>query len=231
MALWGSGWGLLFPWGGVNPGPAFACDLAEDRVLVQHPDAPGERQFRDWICAFSEQAGTYLDAAAEVKEAFDLDTAVGVQMDMIGAVVGLPRSGFDDTRYRTLLKIQVDLLIGRLPGNPNWTGTVNNLLSICRQFIGAAVIPPVTLQNSPPYSYILNVPGVTFDELKVLVRFLCQATWAAVLGQVIVLPTSGDVWGSVHGAVTDSGIWCSVHGAVANCANWSHVVVIGTTPC
>jgi hypothetical protein len=232
MALWGSPWGVGFPWGGVAPGKAFACALVEERVLVQHPDQVGERQFRDWLCAFAEQAGEYLDVVADVKTAFDVDTGVGDQLDLIGGLVGLPRSGFDDPRYRTLLNIQIKLLIGRLPGNADWTGTVNNILAICREFIGAAVVQPVVLQNSPPYSYILNVPGVSPDELIVLIRFICQATWAGVLGQVIVLPLAGDnLWGSGHGAVADSGIWCSDHGVVAGCASWSHVVVIGNSPC
>ena len=231
MALWGSAWGFSFPWGGVDPGAAFACDLADDRVLVQHPDQPASRIFRDWICAYAEQAGEYLDVAGEVKDAFDIDTAVGAQLDLIGGMLDLPRSGFDDPRYRTLLNIKSKLLIGRLPGQPNWTGTVNNILSICREFIGVAVVLPVILQNSPPYSYVLSIPGITISELDILIRFLCKATWAAVLGQVIVIMGPDSLWDSTHGAVASSGIWCSAHGAVAGCAVWSHVVTIGDKPC
>lgn len=231
MAIWGSPWGMGFPWGGVDPGPVFACNLVEDRVLVQHPDGVGERQFRDWLCVFSEQAGEYLDVTADVKNAFDVDTSVGAQLDLIGGVVGLPRSGQDDARYRTLLQIQIKLLIGRLPSNPNSTGTVNNLLQICREFIGGVAPPAIVLQNAPPYSYLLTVPGVTLDELDLLTRFLCQATWAAVLGQVIFLMGVNSLWDSDHGAVAGSGIWCSSHGAVAGCAVWAHVVVIGDDPC
>jgi len=94
MAIWGTLWGGAFRWGGAAVGPVYACQLTEDRVLIQHPDAPGERQFRDWICKYNEHAGEYIDVCAEVKEAFDVDTAVGEQLDMIGSWVGLPRSGF-----------------------------------------------------------------------------------------------------------------------------------------
>lgn len=231
MAIWGTLWGGAFPWGGAAVGPVYACQLTEDRVLIQHPDATGERQFRDWICRYNQHAGEYIDVCAEVKEAFDVDTAVGVQLDMIGSLVGLPRSGFDDPRYRTLLKIQINLLIGSRPGNPNFTGTVNNILRICREFIGVAVSDPVVLQNAPPYGYVLTVPGVTLSELEILIRFICQATFAGVLGQVIVVSDTQSYWGSTHGAVSGSGIWCSDHGAVANCATWAHVVTIGDKPC
>lgn len=235
MSIWGTGspWGLSSPWGAPS-GPDFACELVEDRVLVQHPDNPAaDRQFRDWLCAYAKQAGHYLDVAREVEDAFRLETAVGQQLDMIGSVVGLPRSGTTDSRYRTLLSIQIELLISSLPNNPNWTGTVNNVLTICRKFIGAGVPDPVVLLNTPPYSFVLSVPGVTLSELDILIRFICKAIYAGVLGSVIVLPSAGgdNLWGSDHGAVADQGTWCSAHGAVAGCALWSHVVVIGPDPC
>jgi hypothetical protein len=234
MAEYGTGYfsGTSAFWGATG-GADWACQLSDERVLVQHPDATGERQFRDWICAFSRQAGQYLDVADAVKNAFRLETAEGMQLDMIGSVVDLPRSGETDARYRTLLDIQIELLISNRPGVPNWTGTINNILRICRKFIGTGVLAPIVLLNTPPYSFVLSVPGVSTSELDVLIRFLCQALYAAVLGQVIVLPSGGgnNLWGSVHGAVTGQGIWCSSHGAVANCALWSHVVVIGADPC
>lgn len=234
MSIWGTGspWGLLAPWG-APAGQDFACELVEERVLVQHPDQVGERQFRDWLCAFAQQAGEYLDVADDTRDGFNLLTAIGEQLDLIGGVVGLPRSGFDDDRYRTLLQIQIQLLIGARNSNPNWVGTINNLLQICRTFIGTGVPDPVVLLNTPPYSYTLSVPGVTIAELDLLITFICKATWAGVLGYVIILPTGGgaNLWGSTHGAVVNSGIWCSTHGAVAGCALWSHVVTIGDEPC
>jgi len=229
MALWGSPFGFPFPWGGADLGDEFACALSQERVLVQHPDAPGERIFRDWICAFSEQAGDYLDVIQDVKNALTLDTAVGVQLDMIGSVVGLPRSGFSDTRYRTLLTIQTKLLIGRLPGNPNWTGTVQNIVDICRTFIGPAVIPPVVLQNTPPYAFVLSVPGgLSLDDIKLLARFVCKAIFAAVLGQII-FDLDGTVYCYVITADTPfAGIYCyAVAADTPGAALYDHVVVIG----
>ena len=232
MALWGSPFGLGFPWGGVDPGPVFACALVEDRVLVQHPDAIGERKLRDWLCAFAEQAGEYLDVAQEVKEAFDVDLAVGAQLDLIGSIVDLPRSGVTDVRYRVLLNIQIKLLIGRLPGNPDWTGTVNNILEICRLFIGVAVVAPVVLRNTPPYSYILTIPGVSIVDLDVLVRFICRATWAGVLGQVIFQLDSLTFCNEIAADVAFPSILCNEIAAdTVGAGLFAHVVLIGTEPC
>lgn len=233
MSGWGAPWGLGAPWGAPKSGADYACTLMNERVLVQHPDASGERKFRDWLCCFAEQAGEYMDVVAEVKAAFKLETAVGIQLDVIGSLVDLPRSGEGDTRYRLLLEIQIELLLSSRPGLPNWTGTVNNILTICRRFIGAAVVQPVVYHPTPPYGYMLQVPSYgTLADLQTLIRFLCKATWAGVLGQIIVIiGGENSLWDSIHGAVANSGIWCSTHGAVAGCATWDHVLVIGLDPC
>jgi hypothetical protein len=236
MSSWGLGtpWGLAGPWGSGGDGEEFACNFAQDRVLVQHPDITGERKFRDWICKFAEGAGKYLDVATDVKNGFDLDTAIGYQLNAIGRVVNLPRYGFNDTDYRRFIRIQINLLISSRPSNPNWVGTHNNLLRICRAFITPSVLSPVVLTSSTPYNYTLSVPNVsTLEELKLLTYFVCQATWAGVLGQIIYtgITSNNTVWDSVHGVVPDGGIWCSVHGVVPNCGEWSHTVTIGDKPC
>lgn len=229
--------GLKYPSGtlafwGATSGEDFACALVEDRILVQHPDNPDAlRKFRDWVCQYAKQVGHLIQTAQLVRTAFDLNTAVGDQLDQIGSLVNLTRSGFDDDRYRTLLQIQVELLIAARNDNPNWTGTVNNILTICRKFIGSGVAQPVVLQNTSAYAFVLSVPNVTPSEITILARFICQAIYAGVLGQIIILPVTGDVWGSVHGPVTNQGIWCSTHGAVPNCAKWAHAVAIGNNNC
>lgn len=52
---------------------------------------------------------------AQVEAAFEIDTAIGVQLDVIGEYVGISRSGFDfsgpvtlnDTDYRQLIRIKI----------------------------------------------------------------------------------------------------------------------------
>lgn len=228
MSTWGTAWGLGAPWGAPAPGSAWAVALAEDRVLVQHPDQPGTRRFRDWIGSFASGLGDYLDVCDDVEAGFDLDFAVGAQLDAIGSVVGLPRSGFADLRYRSFLRIQILLLISAADERANWIGTHNNLLSIARQFIGPASGDPIVLYSAAPYSYLLSVPDVdTLLEMRLLARFLSRATWAAVLGQVVWILGPDSRWGSVHGAVAGSGLYGSVHGAVAGSATYGGTVLIG----
>lgn len=221
---WGgsSPWGLLSPWGGVYE----FCEIADDRVLVQMDDAPGNRKFRDLVCDFVEGLDVYAEEARLVGEAFDLDTATGVQLDAIGAVIGLPRQGFPDDRYRVFLKIQSDLLLSAARDGANWTGTVNNILTICRTFTGPG--PAISLQNSPPYAFLLSIPGVAADELRILVRFICVAIYAGVYGQIIFIVAPDSLWdSSAVGPLPDAGIWCSTSVAVPNCATWGFTIQIG----
>lgn len=62
---------------------------------------------------------------------FDLDLAVGQQLEFVGAWVGLSRNGFDDATYRTFLKLQIAL--------NHWDGTVPGIYSIWETVFSGAV--------------------------------------------------------------------------------------------
>ena len=228
--LWGNTWGG--PWGSsLGPGPAAFCQLADDRVLVQMSDVTGNRNFRDMMCVFAEGFGEVQDVTNDVLAGFDLTTAAGVQLDAIGSLIGLARDDFSDTRYRTFLSIQVDLLRPAASASANWTGTHNNTLTLCRTFIGTGVANPIVLTNLPPYNLSLSIPGVLPAEVPLLTRFVCKSLYAGVYGFVL-FASDTKVFGSDHGAVANEGIFGSVHGAVANAALFGHVApVVGGARC
>lgn len=232
MSYWGITWGLGNLWGIPADGPTEFCQLAQDRVLAQMDDTPASRNFRDFMCIIGEKFGEFRGVMADIAAAFDINTAVGTQLDAIGSVVGLPRNGFPDIRYRTFLKIQVDLLLSAARDDANWTGTHNNILDICRTFIGPGVPDPIILTNNPPYNFTLSVPGLVLSELELLIAFICKALYAGVLGQVIIVLASDSLWDSFSvGPIPDGGIWCSASVAVVPCATWNFTVPIGTQPC
>lgn len=238
MSLWGlpPGWGTCQLWG-VGVCQDEICEQGDERVLIQMDDTIGNRNFRELICIFLEGLGHYVDVSKTVSAAFDVDTAVGEQLDFIGAVVGLPRQGFDDTRYRVFLNIQIDLLLSANREEANWTGTGNNVLKIIRTFIGVTV-DPIVLANYAPYSFLITIPGITVSELDILVNFLCVALYAGVLGQVIFILGPDSLWNSdpvlgVGPIVPDGGVWCSAEPLVPPfpCAAWGFTVPIGNSPC
>jgi hypothetical protein len=191
-------------------------------------DSPANRKFRAYLCELIKDMGTFEDVMVDVGEAFDLDAAVGVQLDMIGSILGLTRKGFSDIRYATFLDIQANLLLSPSREDANWTGTHNNILALCRKFIGTGIADPIVLFNFAPYNFILSVPGVTLSELDTLITFIANAIYAGVLGQVIIILASDSLWDSDSvGPIADGGVWDSASvGPLAGASTWGTVKII-----
>ncbi len=200
--------------------------LADVRVLVQMDDQVANRKFRELMIDFAEGAEDFKLVALQVASAFDLPIAVGAQLDAIGAVVGLAREGFTDARYRTFLEIQILLLLSAARNDANWTGTIQNIVTVCRTFIGETALP-VRLTNSPPYSYQVDVPGLVLSEANLLARFLKTANYAGVDGQLVVILAADSLYDSSAVAVTGAGIYCSASVVVAGCATYNTVIQTG----
>lgn len=226
MSSWGFSWGSDSPWGGADAGPAEMCELADSRILVQMDDTPGTRNFRDFMCVLVGPFGHALDVLDDIESAFDMDTAVGDQLDKIGAWIDLPRQGFGDDRYRTFLQIQRDLIRGAAVDQVNWTGTHNNTLTMVRTFIGVGVPQPIILTNYAPYTFTISIPGILAEEVPLLTRFICKSLYAGVYG-FVSFASDTKVFGSTHGAVANEGIFGSVHGAVGGAAVFGHVAPVG----
>jgi len=225
MAFWGEGWGEDFEWGLSAVGEEWACDLTQARLLHWHPEASN---IRNWFCAYGEHVGSDIDTLVALPHAFAVEFAVGAQLDVLGSIVGLPRSGATDTRYRTLLRIQIRLLLSAAREDANWTGTTNNLLGIVREFIGPGPAP-IGLVNLPPKSFLLTIPDITdTSDLHVLISFLTKAVYSETVGYVLfATATEGSVWGSESVAVPGAGIWGSASVVVPGAATWGYTVTIG----
>lgn len=231
MAGWGNAafWGACSPWG-LGDCESEICEFVQTRILSQMDATVGNRNFRDFMCIVTEPFGKFIDVAKDVAGGFNLDTAIGVQLDAIGSVIDLPRSGFtDDEFYRKLLKIQATILMGQTDGD--WTGSVNQILTMVRTFITDAVASPIVYTLVPPYSFTLSIPAtLTGPEFNVLFRLICKAMYAGVLGFVELVEPGPNLWGSSHGAVANSAVWCSSHGpTTTTCGLWSGLVT--TTGC
>jgi hypothetical protein len=196
------------------------AELAERRLLSQNdPDGA----LRAVLAVIAPRLGRIHDVALALRDSLDLDHAVGASLDTIGSLVGLPRYGFADDRYRVFLGIQVELLLSAAREDAEWTGTCPNLLRIARRFIGETS-NSIVLTNSPPYAYQLDIPDLTFDEAPLLVAFLKIATYAAVLGVVTAILAEDSLWDGDGLAVDDGGIWGSASVVVAGEAIWGTVL-------
>lgn len=228
---WGLPWSFLSKWGiPRDPNVDDICKLADERVLVHMNDEPANRKFRDFICDIIEPLGAFITVCRDVEQAFDLENASGEQLDFLGNVLDLKRQGFNDPDYRRFLQIQRDLILSSARAGSNWTGTTNNVLAICRTFVGPGG-GTITIVNFGAYNFELSIPSITDPaEFAILNRFICKALYAGVLGQIIEVFDAFSLWNSDDVVVAGGGIWCSDDVVIPNCATWAQSTPIGDCP-
>lgn len=196
MAYWGSGapWGSGDPWGA--PGELTAAMLTRLLMFVRH-----DPTFVSLVNTFSTRTELMRDAARTVIAAFDLDTAVGVQLDTIGAIVQRPRYGLADARYRALIKAHIDLILSSTAG-------AETLLAVVLAITG--VTAPTYTEHYPAQFRI----GAIVDpaDVSLLRSLLRQAKGWGIWSSLIAYPEDADATGGVllGDLVADEGVWSTV---------------------
>lgn len=122
-----------------------------------------------------DRTDRFLAATAAVMAAFDLDTAVGAQLERLGALVDRPRpGGMSDEDYRALIKVQVQIVLAS-------TGSTTTILEIIRLLTG---YDPLGYHEVYPMHYVVSALVATEDEdtlMATLERATCAAYGASVL--------------------------------------------------
>lgn len=128
----------------------------------------------------------------------NIDTAIGAQLDVIGALVGRPRNGVtDDEIYRRYCRAQI--------ATNKSNGVINDRIKVARAVIGTGG----TVRVSPvgAAATIMRIDGIAVsdDVAAVLVDLVLQATSDGVLAVVVwpMDPSTVGRWGSgIWGAST-----------------------------
>jgi hypothetical protein len=186
------------------------ADIAIQRLLSWVPDLPTGDNMRLFIESLIDEIGELVVIVEQIYAAFDLDTAVGDQLDKLGAILRLPRSGFNDADYRRNIKVRIEIIkskfqylndIGGIQTAANSVGdpgSINKIITIVREFIGA-VVGDIEYVLVPPYSFKLTIPGsLSVIEITQIFNFIRESIYAGVLGYIIfVLGTQGVFWAQV----------------------------------
>jgi hypothetical protein len=137
--------------------------------------------FRSLISVFADRTQGLVDAGVDVSEAFDLESAVGAQLDRLGEILQRPRLTYDDDRYRTLLQIQVELVLS--------SGTsVPTILRIVELFTGH---DPVAYSEEYPMGFTVDAVLDDPDDTPLLVQLIGEAKAAAYGATVGVSDADG----------------------------------------
>lgn len=154
-------------------------------ALVENTDYAGDMITRligklsdvshaDFIRTFAAEIQEFETAAFEVLTQRWLDTAVGVQLDGLGQIIGRERAGSDDDTYRLLLRAQILLNLS--------SGTVPQILAIIEKIIPGFVLRLV--QHFPKsFTIVLDVvPLLPASTGPIVATVLTSATDAGARG-------------------------------------------------
>lgn len=175
MTAYGSGspWGSGSFWG--SGGDFRATMLSRLLMFVQHGP-----KFTAIVNALATRTENLIAASNTIAAAFDLNTAVGVQLDRLGEILQRPRFGMTDDRYRDLLHVQIDLILSS-------TASAETLLSVFDRITGA---PATTYLEFYPAQFVIG-GAVDPDDVTLLVDLLRKAKGWGILGGLTVAPEDG----------------------------------------
>lgn len=167
VTVWGSDWGS--DWGN-------AILTGGDRLLHF---SRGDRHVA-LMNIGAERTEELLDNLASIPALFDLDTAVGDQLDKLGTILLLPRYGATDARYRVYLQIQTQILLSSAATTPT-------ILRIVELFTGRT---PTSYAEDYPMGYTVGAVLDDASEIALLEQFLDTAT-AAAYRRTLILSETG----------------------------------------
>jgi hypothetical protein len=136
------------------------------------------------VAALVGQFQELENAAYQLKQAFDLDTAIGLQLDILGEVLGEDRKGRDDDDYRAALRVVI--LVSKSHG------TIPQLLSIAQ-----GMSPSASVNITEPGTMTLQINLSTLGSATL--RTVFDMLKRAKAGGVRLLVTYGGVIGAVDG--------------------------------
>lgn len=136
-----------------------AIDKYLDNITSQHRDKP---KFISWLSAHLNKIDSAYNVVKSLDVNFDLDYAIGNQLNMLGQIVGRKRElpfqpmyGYspvlEDEYYRLVLKTKVAM--------NNWDGTIQSMYAIWDNIFGNDNDLGLQLQDNQDMSFNAYITG------------------------------------------------------------------------
>lgn len=124
-----------------------------------------------WVTLLARQAQDLEDAAQSLFGMYDIDNSSGVQLDVIGRIVGQSRNSLDDVTYRLFLRARIATNLS--DGDPE------SIYQVFVALYGGTVSMVITTGMVGPKEYSLRIKTVlTRTQALAGVPFLGDATEA-----------------------------------------------------
>lgn len=136
-----------------------------DNITSQHRDKP---KFITWLSKNLTIIDNAYTVLKSIDDNFDLDNAIGAQLDTLGTIIGRertldfqPLNGFspvmDDETYRLTLKAKTAM--------NNWDGTITQMYEIWNDIFGGDTDLDLQIQDNQDMSFNAYITGYV-DQLQ-----------------------------------------------------------------
>lgn len=168
-------------------------------LIIQYHDKPKAKA----TIVLLVNCATGDEIQQQMYEAFDLDVAVGKQLDMIGYFVGVKRNGLSDSDYRALIYFGI--------AKNNTKPTMKNIDDILYQNFGDSVLAENGMNMS--ITYILST---TYSNIiqEVYNQHLLPAPLGIDTSVILEVPVPDLVFGFERGKITTGAVGFSTQDAV-----------------
>lgn len=154
------------------------CLQGQDRFIEPFKSKP---RLDALLCVYLDQVQELEAVLWDVLVDRYIDTAVGVQLDVLGSIVGQGRLGLGDDDYRTLIRARIKVNLS--DGHPE---QLIEILSLIQDPDEPGVIE---LYEYPPASFIITILGDIGSLDPALAFLLLNAARAAGVGFSFVFST------------------------------------------
>jgi hypothetical protein len=153
-----------------------------DRMLDQFD---GSVNLRLLASSYLDQAQSLEDVAYQLINARSLAIVSGYQLDGLGQIVNVPRSGRNDTDYRLRIRAELAVLLSQ--------GSLEDLIAVLQLLIGMPSPPSIQIDEYYPKAIYMRARNFVVDEDPVMIASLLRrAVSAATYLQFIYTTVEAD---------------------------------------
>jgi len=164
--------------GGSNGTLAEVADLCAESLSLLLAQYQESTRLQDLICSYIERIQELETTAVDMSEdIISLDTAEGVQLDLLGRLVGEARDGRLDAAYRLALRVRVLINISN--------GRIDELIEIVRLFEGTSTTGDIDIQELQPARLEVRVRTAPVNAASETHKRLTQAKAGGVALQTL----------------------------------------------
>lgn len=153
-------------------------------------------RFIAWQAAKAVRTEDVLAGIEDIREAFQLSTATGAQLDILGGILQRERFGLDDATYRKVLQIQVELI---LPA----TATGPSIKRIVVIFTGES--PSAFYEGDLHFGIDATLDGLDADDGQLLGQLIREATSAGYGTSITIGDTDALICDDADAPIADAG--------------------------